>query len=204
MSDSESELKLLEWAGSPAKSRNTSLISLIERIEDGKIVTESAGNYAVDFDRLDNIEPGLRALVAASVARSTCEPTKLLVRKKQRASANDIIAIIKQIAPHLLEMLDVVAHVEALIRGTSNGRVNWWGPTVELDEKAAKALAALVGPDLGLILTIVGIFVPEAAPVLAIVGVVGLALAAWIEAANDGNGVRLGVYFWVIPAVSRL
>jgi hypothetical protein len=180
------------------------LIDTVDRLE--AVVPAGDGTFTIDGEALAILNPIQQKLVTAAVARANCDP--LLQSDEGIAGAEGE----PEKKPSLPEEIGrfakiftdsavaVTKNVQTILEG-STATVKWWGVEVDMTEDAAKALAASVSQQIGPVLCAVGVLHPAASPTLMVVLAAGGALAGWINTANSKNGVRIGLYLWLVPWV---
>jgi hypothetical protein len=178
------------------------LRSVIAMVDGARGVAEVGQKYAVDEVVVSALPAGYHQMVAAAVARANNDPLVAAARtaRPQAAGVADWGPKIQEWGEKLGKTVDVINHVKTLVAGAVP-RAYWWGVTVDLDHAAAEALVALVKGDVNAFLAVLVPFVPQAAAVLAVTTPGGLALGAWISAANTAQGARLELLMWIVPWV---
>jgi hypothetical protein len=174
------------------------LENLIQRA--GSAVVAQAGTFYLEPAALAGLAAGEVELIKAAVARANAEGAATV-----RTAALDPAALADAINRGTKAVggaADLAGHIKTLVEGVA-ATVKWWGVTLELSRSSAEALERVAGPDLSAILGIVALVFPPAASVNLVIGACGAGLAGWIRAANGPDGVRIGLYFWVVPWVSR-
>jgi hypothetical protein len=184
--------------------------NVIERVDAAKGVADWNGRYAIDDRFVGTLPEGYQQMVAAAVARANTDPLVAANRtaRPQAAAAAAPAAAdwgqkIQDVGEKLGKTVDVINHVKTLFGGAT-AATSWWGVTVTLTHDAADALVALVRADVNAFLAVLVPFVPQAAAVLAVTTPAGLALGAWITAANTDKGVKVELLVWVVPWVEAV
>lgn len=188
--------------------------TLVNQVELAGAVTQADANvFEVDHAILMQAvsDPIARGAILQSVkqandlpsAKATSGPmTAAIATASSSQSVTDIINAIFGIGA---DVPSIQQNVSDIAHGTKLIAKHWWGVELAFTQSGAKALASLIGTNIGKVpalLTALGAIPALAvlAVVSGIVAAVAKGLAAWINAANSsGNGVLLHVYAWIFP-----
>jgi hypothetical protein len=168
---------------------------IIDNINEKQMVRKNGNNFLVNIDAVTVEHPDMSSLVVYSTARANIDPT---LSRATEENGN----IIGRLAGFVGDLANIPELIERISAG-STSKVEWWGVEVDLNVDATNAMITLLGADLTALTGALAL-IPGLAPITLIIAAIGLALAGWITLAKSDKGVRMGLYLWIVPAVTPL
>jgi len=209
---------LAQMAGTQQSDELQAWKDVIRQVESSGAISESNGEFLVSQALLEQAVTHVmtRHAVLQAVAASNAVPAAPVphaaalagakaaaLDKPKKATIADIIEDILGVGA---DVPGIQQNVTDIAAGSKVLKKHWWGIELAFTQKAAAALGALLGKNLGGVTTLLSALataIPALAVLTAVSAIASLVLkgvGAWVDAANQsGNGILLTVYAWIFP-----